>query len=307
MINVFKQYNGDSLYLAAFAVSAGLLVYSQRKQAGSTGKKTAAALVLAFVFVFNGAAYWIVGKITDTTTYYRFFWMLPVLFLTAYQLTEAVFSRQKKKAFLGIAAFIICVLFGANCFISRANLSRPKNIYGLAPDTITIADAIMEDWNGARRRDGEQSSAAFAADGDGEQSSAGFDTDGDGKQSSAAFDTDGGGELPSAAFDMYLEYQVRTYEPRICWGISRKAYLYQAEHGYDYKKYARQQHIIAAVNEGIRKDGSVLRRCLDKTGIDYLVIRTEFDMDDYLSEISVFPAAYSENYTLYRVERQGNA
>lgn len=281
MINVLRQYNGDSLYLAAFAVSAGLLVYSQRKQACSTGKKTAAALILAFVFVFNGAAYWIVGKITDTTTYYRFFWMLPVLFLTAYQLTEAVFSKQKKKALIGIAAFILCALFGANCFISRTNLSRPKNIYGLAPDTITIADAIMEDWNGARHGDGKQPSAAFAAD--------------------------GGGELPSAAFDMYLEYQVRTYEPRICWGISRKAYLYQAKHGYDYKKYARQQHIIAAVNEGIRKDGSVLRRCLDKTGIDYLVIRTEFDMDDYLSKISVVPAAYSENYTLYRVERQKNA
>ena len=59
--------------------------------------------------------------------------------------------------------------------------------------------------------------------------------------------------------------------------------------------------MIAAVNEGLKKDKQALRRSLDKSGVDYLVIRTAFDMDSYLSEIAVMPIAQSENYTLYKV------
>lgn len=267
MAGVLQQYNGDSLYLAAFVVCLGILLYTGRNQAACIGKKAAVAALLAILCVFNELAYRIVGKITDAATYYRFFWMLPVLFLIAYQLTAGLTSQQKKKVLVSLAAFVLCLGVGANCFINRTNLSRPKNIYGLAPDTITIADAIMADWG----------------------MEYGTETD----------DT----HKPVAAFDMYLEYQIRTYEPHICWGISRKAYLYQAKNGYDYEsgKYIRQQHIIAAVNEGIQEDSQLLRRCLDKTGVNYLVIRTEFDMDAYLSEISVLPVIQSENYTLYKV------
>lgn len=261
MAGVFRQYHGDSLYLAAFAVSLVLIwLRDRRTHRGNTGKKALVAVFLSVVFIFNEFAYRIMGKLTDVKTYYRFFWMLPVLFVTAYVITEAVFSGKKRQAVAAAVLFLVCVIFGANFFyLNRANINRPKNIYGLDPDAVTIADEIMADWGS---EDGQ----------------------------------------PVAAFDMYLEYQVRTYEPRILWGISRKAYLYQAEHGYDHKKYVRQQHMIAAVNEGIQNDSRALRRSLLKSGVDYLVIRTGFDMDSYLAQISVRPVSQSENYTLYRVE-----
>jgi len=271
MADVFRQYHGDSLYLAAFAVSLVLLWRQDQRRQGKIGKKAAAAVILAVLFVFNELAYRIVGRLTDATTYYRFFWMLPVVFLMAYQFTELFTSGRKRYQLLAAAAFLLCLGIGANLFfLNRANLNRPKNIYGLDPDALTIADEIMADWGSGQAGDGQNRSS-------GEQ------------------------ELPVAAFDMYLEYQVRTYEPRILWGISRKAYLYQAQHGYDSKKYVRQQHMIAAVNEGLKKDKQALRRSLDKSGVNYLVIRTAFDMDSYLSEIAVVPIAQSENYTLYKV------
>ena len=264
MADVFQQYQGDSLYLTAFAVSVALLWWKEHRTGqGTNGKKAAAALLLSVVFVFNEIAYRIVGKITNATSYYRFFWMLPILFFIAYQITERLTGGNKRQIVLAAAAFVACLSVGANLFfLNRANINRPKNIYGLDPDAITIAEELMADWNGEQN---------------------------------------GHKELPTAAFDMYLEYQVRTYEPRILWGISRNAYLYQAQNGYDYKKYVRQQHMIAAVNEGIKKDSRTLRRSLDKSGVDYLVIRTAFDMDGYLSQISVLPIAQSENYTLYKV------
>lgn len=266
MTGVLRQYNGDSLYLAAFAVCLALLYFSGKKNKSSTGKKAVLAVLLSVLFVFNELAYRIVGKFTNAATYYRFFWMFPVAFLIAYQLTKALFSKKKIQVLSAVLAFLLCLGVGANFFFfQRENINRPKNIYGLSPDALVMADEMIKDWNGGTGQEG----------------------------------TD---RLPCAAFDMYLEYQVRTYEPRIVWGISRKAYLYQAKHGYDGRKYVREQHMIAAVNEGIREDNRALRRSLDKKGVDYLVIRTEFDMDRYLSEISVLPIAQSENYTLYRVK-----
>lgn len=263
MADVFRQYCADSLYFTAFVVSLGLLWWKECKTGqGKIGKKAVTAFLLSIVFVFNEVAYQIVGKVTDATSYYRFFWMLPILFVIAYQFTEKFFNGRNDDKFMAAFLFVICLAVGSNFFfIDREHIHRPKNIYGLDPDVLTIADEIMADWN-----DGQN-----------------------------------GEELPTAAFDIYLEYQIRTYEPRIVWGISRKAYLYQASNGYDLKKYVRQQHMIAAVNEGIKEDSRALRRSLDKSGVDYLVIRTAFDMDSYLSEISVMPIAQSENYTLYKV------
>lgn len=263
MLDMFWQYNGDSLYLAAFLAGCALLCYTEKKKHTASGtkigKKTAAALLLSLLFVFNELAYRLIGMITEAKTYYRFFWMLPVLFTIAYQLTRAFTSGQKKQMIIAAFVFAACLGVGGNFFINRTNISRPQNIYGLAPDTLAAADAIMRDWGSGQE------------------------------------------EKPVAAFDMYLEYQVRTYEPRILWAISRKAYLYQAEHGYGGKKYALQQRVIAAVNEGIKGDAVKLQQSLEKLGVDYLVIRTAFDMDDYLSGISVYPAAKCENYTVYRV------
>lgn len=260
MADVLRQYNGDSLYLAAFAASLVLIWFVDTKRGqGKTGKKALTAVLFAIIFIFNEFAYRIVGKLTDATTYYRFFWMLPVVFVTAYVMTQAFTGRNRGQAVIAAAVLAVCLITGANFFfLNRANFNRPKNIYGLDPEVLTIADEIMADW-------------------------------------------DSSSDKPVAAFNMYLEYQVRTYEPRILWGISRNAYLYQAKNGYDYKKYVRQQHIIAAVNEGIQNDSRALRRSILKSGVDYLVIQTEFDMDSYLAQISVLPVAQSENYTIYRV------
>lgn len=265
MADVFLQYHGDSLYLAAFAASLAFLYWRDKKKQGGTGKKAVTALLLAVVFIFNEAAYQIVGRLTNATTYYRFFWMLPIVFLLAYTFTEVIFRGNYRQKIFAAAVFLLCLFAGANLFfLNRENINRPMNIYGLDPNAVTIADEIMADWD---------SGQGLAR----------------------------GKDQPTAAFDMYLEYQVRTYEPRILWGISRQAYLYQAKHGYDHKKYVRQQQIIAAVQEGIQNDGRALRRSLIKNGVDYLAIRTEFDMDSYLAAISVVPVAQSETYTLYRV------
>ncbi len=116
MADVFLQYHGDSLYLAAFAASLAFLYWREKKKQGAAGKKAVTALLLAVVFVFNEAAYQIVGRLTNATTYYRFFWMLPVVFLLAYTFTEAVFEGNRIQKIFAAAAFLLCLFAGANLF-----------------------------------------------------------------------------------------------------------------------------------------------------------------------------------------------
>lgn len=259
MWEVLMQYNGDSLYLFAFALCLGLTVFQGEKRGDGIWRQAAFCALLVILFVYNGVSYRIAGKITkDIKTYYRFFWMLPVLFLIAYQATLAFTSGQKKKMAIAGMLLALCVLVGGNCFLSKKNIRRPENIYGIAQDAIDVTDAVMADW-------GEKKGN------------------------------------PVVAFDIYLEYQARAYEPRVVWGISRKAYLYQAQHGYDGKKYRKEQPVIAAVNEGIKQNSRKLARCVKKLGIDYLVIQSAFDMDDYLLGMAA-PVAASENYTVYKIE-----
>jgi len=274
MLQTLQQYNGDSAYLVLFVLSIAALCLAGRGDCMKTGRKGMAALLLSVLFVFNGAAYWFIGHFTDTTTYYRFFWMLPVVFVLACIFVRQFFSGSAVRVAGAVFVLVLCMLTGGNFFINRTNLSRPQNVYGIADDTVSMADAVMADWEAG----GKDASPA------------------DGREH-----VDG----PVVALDIFLEYQMRTYEPRISWAISRKAYLYQAKHGYDYKngKYKKEQRMIAAVNEGLMENAGALRRSLEGTGTDYLVIRTEFGMDGYLEQISVRPVLSRGNYTLYKVQR----
>ena len=257
ILDVLRQYHGDGIYLEAFLASAVLVCFLCHKKKSDTGKKIIWGLVLSAVFIFNDLAYRVVGKLTDLTTYYRFFWIFPVTFLIAYVLVQGLFSQGFKKKFFAIAAFLACIAVGGNLFLTKAKVQKPQNLYGLDDQAIAVAEAVMQDWTGEGH--------------------------------------------PVAAFDMYLEYQVRIYEPQIYWGISRPAYLDQAKNGYDYEngKYKYQQRVIAAVNEGLQEDAKALDRSLEHLEIDYLVIRIDFGMDGYLSQIGCLPIADCGAYRVY--------
>ena len=130
MADVFRQYSADSLYFTAFVISLGLLWWKEcRTRQGKIGKKAVTAFLLSIVFVFNEVAYQIVGKVTDATSYYRFFWMLPILFLIAYQFTEKFLNGRNDDKFMAAFLFVICLSVGSNFFfIDREHIHRPKNI-----------------------------------------------------------------------------------------------------------------------------------------------------------------------------------
>lgn len=265
MLEMLKQYNGDSVYLAVFAGSLLILALAEDKKAsGRAGLRAVLSVLIAVAVLYNGIAYRLIGKLTDTTTYYRFFWMLPVIFVIAYVITTLYTGKNKWYRIGAAGLLVLCMGIGCNVFIRPANMHKITNVYGLKQDTIEIADAITEDFGQTKLQD---------ADG------------------------------PVVAFDLLLQSQIRSYEPTIRWGISRNAYLWQAENGFDYEngRYKIQQRIIAAVSEGKKEDAAKLRHSIDNRDIDYLVIRTEYDMDAYLQTVDIVPIYRSELYTLYKV------
>lgn len=265
MLDMLRQYNGDSIYLAVFVISIVILALIEKKNTtGRAGLRAVMSILVAIVFLYNEIAFRLIGKLTDTTTYYRFFWMLPVIFVIAYVITSLYTGKNKWYQAGAVLLLLICMGIGGNFFLRPVNMNRITNVYGLKQDTIDIADAIIADFGQTRLED---------ANG------------------------------PVVAYDLLLQYQTRSYEPTIRWGISRKAYLWQAENGYDYEngRYKSQQRVIAAVNEGKKEDAGKLRRSIDNCQIDYLVIRTEYDMDAYLQTADIVPVYQSELYTLYKV------
>ena len=96
MLEMLKQYNGDSVYLAVFAGSLLILALAEDKKAsGRAGLRAVLSVLIAVAVLYNGIAYRLIGKLTDTKTYYRFFWMLPVVFILADVITR-VWSEEKK-------------------------------------------------------------------------------------------------------------------------------------------------------------------------------------------------------------------
>lgn len=108
-------------------------------------------------------------------------------------------------------------------------------------------------------------------------------------------------EEPKVAFDNYLQLRVRCYDASIQWGISRKAYLYILRTGYGQNtgRYTKEEYIIQAVNSGIQVDQSALKNALKKKKIDYLVVNSQYGMEEYFEQIGWYVIDNAAGYSLY--------
>lgn len=94
-------------------------------------------------------------------------------------------------------------------------------------------------------------------------------------------------ERPVVIFDLECQLAARLYDPKLVWGISRKAYQeYNNIDGYENvkKKYRAEKAMIHAVNFGVKDEGKRLSGALKKKKVDYIVTFTAYGMDSYFAE-----------------------
>ena len=109
-------------------------------------------------------------------------------------------------------------------------------------------------------------------------------------------------ENPVCAFDQAAQLMVRTKNPSIVWAVSRKAYLYFQQYGYDNgsRKYRYSENLLKVVDNGIQIKKKKLRKSLRKKKVEFLVIKKEYDMDAYLKKVGLNPVGESDSYIVYQ-------
>lgn len=143
-------YLTNNILVMIFLVAA---VYILIKSEKNTKRYIVAVAISAALFVFNGIVFLVADKLGENTTYYRFFWMCPVVLLSAYLLIELFFSDKIEKRKKGLLSLICIAYFLLNYSQSILNWKNiPANVYRLDNDIIQIADMIDEHSGGRRVR-----------------------------------------------------------------------------------------------------------------------------------------------------------
>lgn len=107
--------------------------------------------VMAVLFVFNGIAFAVIKWIGEDTTYYRFFWICPIVLTSAYLTVELLFEAAIKKWQKACLALVFAVMVFGNygqSFNGWGNI--PSNVYQIEDDIIQLADLIDEHADGER-------------------------------------------------------------------------------------------------------------------------------------------------------------
>lgn len=144
-VKEFIDYIGSYVWLILFIA----VVFYLFIRASKNGKKAILiTAVVSVVCIFNSASARIIGLFYNIGTYYRFFWMMPVIILVAIVLTDVItrdFGIDKRlKLAVQIVAPVITaasLFVGADCFL-HLYTDFPETAYQMPFDVYQIAELI---------------------------------------------------------------------------------------------------------------------------------------------------------------------
>lgn len=112
-------------------------------------------------------------------------------------------------------------------------------------------------------------------------------------------------ERPVVIFDLKTQLAARTYDASLVWGISREAYLDYEDSGSDadISECQDEEILIRAVNYGYQDGSAILSKALAEENIDYIVTKTEFEMDSYFAKAGYELVGKSETRSVYGKSR----
>ena len=137
---VVQQYNGQSIIPIIILIGILFLVVREKK---STNYLIVYLGVL--LLTFNEVTYYLIRKLGEGMTYYRFLWMIPMVIISAYvimKLFEMIDSRKRKAFAAGICVLCFAMTSGISI---RQFFQFPENIYQMPQNTVDVCDIIEKD------------------------------------------------------------------------------------------------------------------------------------------------------------------
>lgn len=147
-IDALSLYITNNVLVIVFLIAA---LYILKKSNQKQRKYLIAVAIVAILMVFNGVAFAILKCLGEETTYYRFFWICPIVLASAYLVVEIFFELTVKRC----QKIALLIIFGVMLFVySSQSLSDwwniPSNVYQLDDDIIELGDLIDEQTGGDR-------------------------------------------------------------------------------------------------------------------------------------------------------------
>lgn len=147
-IDALGLYITNNILFIVFLIA---VIYILKKSSQKQQKYFIAVAVTAIVFIFNGITFAVVKKLGEDTTYYRFFWICPIVLTSAYLMIELFFEKAvtiiQKMGLLIIFSIMLFVNYGQSF---NAWTTLPSNIYQIEDDIVQLGDMIEEHTGGER-------------------------------------------------------------------------------------------------------------------------------------------------------------
>lgn len=137
---VVQQYNGQSIIPIIILIGILFLVVREKKNTNYL-----IVYLGVLLLTFNEVTYYLIRKLGEGMTYYRFLWMIPMVIISAYvimKLFEMIDSRKRKVFAAGICALCFAMTSGISI---RQFFQFPENIYQMPQNTVDVCDIIEKD------------------------------------------------------------------------------------------------------------------------------------------------------------------
>jgi len=147
-IDALSLYVTNNVLVVVFLIAA---IYILKKSSQRQRKYFVAVAVISILLVFNGITFAIVKRMGEDTTYYRFFWICPIVLVSAYLVVELLFEAAVKK----IQKICLLAVFGVMLFVNYGQsfsgwTNLPSNIYQIDDDIVQLGDLVDEKSGGKR-------------------------------------------------------------------------------------------------------------------------------------------------------------
>lgn len=143
----YRNYIGQGVYFVLFLIALMYIVFvPKEKEKRHLFFLPVAVLTL---LIFNPIAAKIVLKMLEGATYWRMFWLLPMILVIAYVLVQFVHQQDKKNMrYFALAMGIITITICGNWIYTEDNFDGHENAFNLPSQVIWVSDIIAPDEGG---------------------------------------------------------------------------------------------------------------------------------------------------------------
>lgn len=144
VVDTFINFNGNSFYPILFVISI-LYIIIKKDEKFNKYLLILPSICIILIFLFPITAY-VLSKILGAKVYWRILWLIPMILVIAYSLTQTFYNiSNKTKKYLILLSFIFLTIFSNGFIFTSDNFNVSENIYKIPNAAIEICDIINED------------------------------------------------------------------------------------------------------------------------------------------------------------------